>query len=101
MGQNRQRNSGRLRGGGTSLIVGIDGNEANVTNRVGSGTYAYEMIRQFAKFKQHNYLVYLKEKPLADLPKETQNFRYLVFGPKKLWTQFVLPLKLTFGPKID
>lgn len=83
------------------MRIGIDGNEANVKNRVGSGTYAFELLKQFAKNRQHNFTVYLKEKPLADLPKETENFEYLVFGPKKLWTQFALPIKLTFGPKID
>lgn len=83
------------------MIIGIDGNEANVKNRVGSGTYAFELLKQFAKNRQHNFTVYLKEKPIADLPKETENFKYSVFGPKKLWTQFALPVKLTFGSKVD
>lgn len=83
------------------MIFGIDGNEANVKNRVGSGTYAFELLKQFSKDKSHNFIVYLKEKPIADLPKETGNFKYLVFGPKKLWTQIALPIKLTISPKID
>jgi len=36
----------------------------------------------------------LKEKPLQDLPEETKGWRYRVFGPKKFWTQFALPLNL-------
>ena len=28
------------------------------------------------------------------MPQETGHFRYSVFGPQKLWTQFALPLKL-------
>lgn len=83
------------------MQIGIDGNEANVTNRVGSGQYAFELLRQFAKNKNHNFTVFLKEKPQEDLPKETSNFKYKIFGPKKLWTQFALPIKLTFGKKID
>lgn len=83
------------------MNIGLDGNEANVKNRVGSGQYAASMLTEFAKVKNHNFIVYLKEKPLAYLPKETSNFRYKVFGPKKLWTQFALPLKLTFGTKPD
>lgn len=83
------------------MIIGIDGNEANVKNRVGTGLYAFELLKQFATDKNHGFLVYLKDSPLPDLPKETENFNYKVYGPKKLWTQFALPIKLTFGPKID
>ena len=83
------------------MIIGIDGNEANVASRVGSGTYAFELLNQFQKSKKHKFVIYLKEKPQSDFPKETQNFKYLIFGPKKLWTQFALPVKLAFGPKID
>lgn len=83
------------------MNIGLDGNEANVINRVGSGQYAASLLSEFAKVKNHNIIVYLKEKPLADLPRETSCFKYKVFGPKKLWTQIALPIKLTFGQKID
>lgn len=83
------------------MKIGLDGNEANVKNRVGSGVYAYELLKEFAKNKDHDFTVYLKEKPLNDLPFETGNFKYKIFGPKKLWTQFALPLNLTFGQTPD
>jgi len=83
------------------MIIGIDANEANIINRVGSGVYAYELLKQFSNYKKHEFLIYLKEKPLHDLPKETANFNYKVFGPKKFWTRIALPLKLATGPKID
>lgn len=83
------------------MIIGIDGNEANVKNRVGSGQYALELIKQFAKSREHDFKIYLKDKPQSDLPKETSNFKYKVFGPKKLWTQFALPIKLIFAEKPD
>ncbi len=83
------------------MKIGLDGNEANVKNRVGSGVYAYELLKEFAKSKKHQFTVYLKEKPLDDLPQITQNFKYKVFGPKKLWTQLALPLNLTFSKKPD
>lgn len=83
------------------MNIGVDGNEANVKNRVGSGQYALAMIREFSKVKNHQFAVYLKEKPLPDLPKETDTFKYKIFGPKKLWTQFALPRELTFGKKPD
>src|SRR3989338_6048965 len=83
------------------MVIGLDGNEANVTNRVGSGVYSLELLKEFAKNKDHQFLVYLKEKSLPDLPKESASFKYTVFGPQKLWTQFALPLKLFFVEKPD
>lgn len=83
------------------MIIALDGNEANVKNRVGSGQYAYAMLNEFAKIRNHEFIVYLKTKPLPDLPRESQNFRYKVFGPKKLWTQFALPINLAIRTKPD
>lgn len=83
------------------MIVAIDGNEANVENRVGSGVYAFELLKQFSLNKKHNFYIYLKNRPLPHLPKETKNFRYKIFGPKKMWTQFALPLNLLFDRKTD
>ena len=45
------------------MQIGLDGNEANVTNRVGSGQYAFELLHQFAKDKDHSFTIYLKENP--------------------------------------
>lgn len=81
------------------MLIGLDGNEANVENRVGSGVYSLELLKQFSRLKNHDFRVYLKEKPLPDLPGETSYYAYKVFGPKKLWTQFALPFNLTFGNK--
>lgn len=83
------------------MLIGVDGNEANVLNRVGSGVYALELLKQFSTSHNHKFLVYLKERPLPGLPKESENYKYTVFGPKKFWTRFALPLKLATGPKID
>ena len=113
------------------MIIGIDGNEANVKDRVGSGTYAFELLKQFhssslnssswrerqrpiesddeilslrsrmTRRNNHQFIVYLKDSPLPDLPKESANFKYKAFGPKKLWTQFALPIKLMFGRQPD
>lgn len=83
------------------MLIGVDGNEANIKNRVGSGKYAHELLLEFSKNKEHDFLIYLKDSPQEDLPKESKNFKYKVFGPKKLWTQFALPISLTFGPKPD
>ncbi|HSX40267.1 MAG TPA: glycosyltransferase family 1 protein [Candidatus Saccharimonadales bacterium] len=78
------------------MIIGIDGNEANVQRKVGIGEYAFELLKQFEQFRIQNleFRIYLKQAPRAEMPKESENWKYKVFGPKKYWTQFGLPAKL-------
>jgi len=90
------------------MLIGIDGNEANVEKRVGIGEYAFELLGQFYetqnsipdsigdKSQNHNskFKIYLKNRPISDFPKEQEWWKYSVFGPNRLWTQFVLPLNL-------
>jgi len=75
------------------MLIGIDGNEANVKNRVGSNIYSYQLLQSLSKQKA-NVVVYLKEKPLEDLPKTNKHWQYRMIGPKKFWTQFGLPFDL-------
>jgi len=81
-----------------SMLIGIDGNEANQKIRVGSGVYAFELLQQFKKINSSSskikFKIYLKDKPLDDLPIESENWQYKIVGPKKLWTQVGLPFKL-------
>lgn len=94
------------------MIIGIDGNEANQVQKVGIGEYAFELLQQFKKFSQPKtdgplvqniqFQIYLKDKPRPEMPKESQNWKYIIVGPKKLWTQFGLPLYLyTHFPRPD
>lgn len=85
------------------LSIGIDGNEANTKIRVGVGQYAYNLLVELHRQNVNNkFWIYLKEKPLGDLPPENKNWHYMVFGPKKLWTKIALPLHLfLFSKKID
>ncbi|MFA6518515.1 MAG: glycosyltransferase family 1 protein [Candidatus Shapirobacteria bacterium] len=77
------------------MLIGIDGNEANQPIRAGVGQYAFHILCNLAKLDQQNqYLIYLKDQPLSDMPKTSKNWHYLVFGPKKLWTKFALPVYL-------
>lgn len=77
------------------MLIGIDGNEANIKNRVGVGQYAYNLLVQLEKIDTKNqYIIYLKNKPLSDLPQESPKWRYKVFGPQKLWTKIALPINL-------
>lgn len=85
------------------MIIGIDGNEANVCNRVGIGEYAFQIITHlsFTKRRELFFVIYLKNAPLHDLPKETKNWQYRVIGPKPLWTQLALPFELFLHKKVD
>ncbi len=77
------------------MKIGIDGNEANVRDRVGSGMYSFQLIKHLYEIDTWNeYIIYLKEPPRIEMPKERKNWKYKTFGPEKLWTQFALPIKL-------
>lgn len=89
------------------MIIGIDGNEANVKQRVGINTYAYELLKNFVRLQdvkkgKHHLIVYLKEKPLPDMPKETQNFKYKILPGGGFWIVIRLMPYLWRNPdKID
>ena len=80
------------------IHIAIDGREANVTNRVGSNVYAFEIITQIEKLLQNNeevsVTVLLASEKIEDLPDSRKGWKYLVFGPSKFWTQWALPLHL-------
>lgn len=81
------------------MIIGIDGNEANVGRHVGVGEYALELLRQFKKFEilrqsRTKFEIYLKNRQNKDLPKESENWNYRIVKPSKFWTQVGLPLDL-------
>lgn len=75
--------------------IWVDGYEANVKQRVGSNQVAFELLKNLEKQDKDNcYTILLPQKPLADLPKERENWTYKVLKPKKLWTRTALPLAL-------
>lgn len=78
--------------------IAIDGNEANVANRVGSNVYAYEILiqleRQTRADKTFTFTILLAAELKTDLPKEREGWQYSVIGPKVFWTQWALPLHL-------
>ena len=78
------------------MNIGIDGNEANVLAKVGIGAYAFSLVSEFAKLSSSDYRfrLYLKENPRIEMPPPSEHFRYTIFGPQKLWTQFALPMHL-------
>ena len=78
--------------------IAIDGNEANVVNRVGSNVYAFEIISELEKCCRIDpaisVTVLLSAQPLPDLPQPRAGWRYQVVTPQKFWTQWALPLHL-------
>jgi len=80
------------------MLIGIDGNEANVEQKVGSNVYAYNLLKEFslypAKRSDLKFRVYLKKTPNSSLPLKNPSWNYDVFGPGKAWTQWRLPLQL-------
>lgn len=83
------------------LTIGVNAYEANVHKRVGSNQYAYRLLCELELLTRENpvveWCIYLPEKPKADMPKPRVGFRYIVCPPKKMWTQWRLPLQLYFG----
>lgn len=81
------------------MIIGVDGNEANVSNRVGSNQYAFGILNGLYANHEKNssFIIYLKSAPLKDMPKATDWWQYRVIGPSPAWTQWRLPLELYFG----
>lgn len=84
------------------MIIGIDGNEANVERRVGISEYAFELLSKFKEMQNAEFWIYLKDAPLSHMPKESKNWKYIIIKPRKFWTQVGLPLYLfTHNPKPD
>jgi glycosyltransferase involved in cell wall biosynthesis len=72
------------------MLIGIDGNEANIAHRVGVNTYAYELLKNLSLLQeewknQYKLIVYLKQKPLPDMPEETANFKYKIISSRRMW----------------
>jgi glycosyltransferase involved in cell wall biosynthesis len=78
------------------MLIGIDGNEANIEKKVGVGRYAFELLKQFYTYHLSpiTYHIYLKDEPLPDLPSKNDWWQYKVVGPRKFWTQIGLPMVL-------
>lgn len=89
------------------MIIGIDGNEANVNQRVGVNTYAFELLKNLRKLQEvggnpHDLIVYLRNKPLPDMPEESSAFRYRIISGSFFWILTKLMPNLFFArPRPD
>ncbi len=77
------------------MNIWIDGTEANVSQRLGSGQVAYELLKNFERLdKKNNYTILLAQPPLDDLPKERPGWKYKILKIKKLKTLVSIPLEV-------
>lgn len=75
--------------------IWIDGYEANVPQRLGSGQIALNLLLNIERIDQkNNYTILLPSPPLSDMPKEREGFRYKICKPNKLWTRIAVPFAL-------
>lgn len=85
------------------MIIGIDGNEANVEKRVGVSVYALNLLKYFSRkaTADTQFRVYMRFAPRSDMPKENPYFKYEIVPGAFLWSQIFLPLRLYQKREID
>jgi glycosyltransferase involved in cell wall biosynthesis len=86
------------------MTIGIDINEANIGQRVGSNQVAFAMINALVNnLSEGDKIIALaKERPLPDLPITSDKLSYEIFGPRKLWVLTGLTKRLLLNrPKLD
>ena len=69
-------------------LIGIDGNEANVTHRVGSNVFAYELLRALEKRLRKSAVqvrVFVSHPPLADMPKPRTGWEYVLIPKGRIF----------------
>lgn len=75
--------------------IWIDGFEANVPQRVGSGQVAIELLRNIERIdKKNDYTILLASSPLDDLPKERDGWKYKILKLNRLKTWLAIPFAL-------
>lgn len=77
------------------MNIWIDGYEANVNQRLGSGQVAAGLLKGLYDLdKKNNYTICLPNDPMGDLPKETKTWKYKIIKPKIFWSKIALPFAL-------
>lgn len=83
------------------LTVGIDANEANVKNRVGTGQYTFHILENWYKHDEIDFHLYHRDSLQGDMPPERDGWHYHQVGPSRAWIRFSLPLYLATHPRND
>ena len=83
------------------LSIGIDANEANVKNRVGTGQYCYHILKHWHKEFEIDFHLYHRDPLHNDMPEESSHWHYHQVGPSRAWIRLGLPLYLLTHPAHD
>lgn len=83
------------------LRIGIDVNEANVKNRVGTGQYCYHVLKHSNKRTDLDFHLYHRDDLQEDMPPESDHWHYHRVAPSRGWIRFGLPIYLATHPKND
>lgn len=85
------------------MTIAVDGNEANVSMRVGVSVYTLNLLKYFRDqaSARLRFKIFLKATPLEDMPQENQFFKYEIVKGKFLWSQIFLPLRLFSKKDVD
>lgn len=70
------------------MRIAIDGNEANIEKGVGVNVYALNVLKglhSINKDGKHSYTVFLNSVPHNRMPKENENWRYVILNGSKMW----------------
>ncbi|PIY69173.1 hypothetical protein COY90_02075 [Candidatus Roizmanbacteria bacterium CG_4_10_14_0_8_um_filter_39_9] len=78
------------------MLIGVDGNEANVREKVGVSVYTLRLLQYFQKHASKNlqFVVFLRSAPLKELPDGTDFYSYKIIRSSFLWSQLFLPFEL-------
>lgn len=78
------------------MIIGVDGNEANVELPVGVSVYTLNLLKYFQSKSsiETQFVIYLRNTPRKELPKASDYFNYQIVPGKFLWSTIFLPLHL-------
>ncbi|MDO8259911.1 MAG: glycosyltransferase family 1 protein, partial [Candidatus Magasanikbacteria bacterium] len=85
------------------MVIGVDGNEANVDEKVGVSLYTLNLLRYFESHATRDvqFVIYLRTPPTVDLPGENQFYKYRIVKGKFLWSQIFLPYELFIKRQIN
>lgn len=85
------------------MVIGVDGNEANVDNRVGVSVYTYNLLSYFASHasEKRRFIIYLRHAPLPHMPAKNDYFTYIHVRGVAAWSQLFLPFHLYTHKKPD
>lgn len=78
------------------MIIGVDGNEANVEFPVGVSVYTLNLLQYFQSksSKDIQFIIYLRREPSTKLPDESDYFKYKIVRGSRLWLTLFLPIHL-------